>query len=75
MRYDGVIASNWLRRGVVRARPQRDRGDPVGERWNVTDTTVTPNIISGGIGFFEQGNRSENFQYQAKATNLFGVTS
>ena len=45
------------------------------DEWNVTDTTVTPNVISGGIGFFEQGNRSENFQYQAKATNLFGNTN
>ena len=72
VRYDGIIASNWL----VEASTARALNEiveiPSVNEWNMTDTTVTPNIISGGIGFSEQGNRSENFQYQAKATNLFG---
>src|SRR5204863_10041211 len=37
--------------------------------WNVTDATVTPQIVSGGIGFFENIDGKNN-QYQAKATNI-----
>ena len=36
-----------------------------------TDKTVTPNIITGGVGTYEQGNRSLNNQYQVKSTNIF----
>ena len=39
--------------------------------WRYTDRTVTPNIITGGVGTYEQGNRSLNNQYQIKATNIF----
>ncbi len=33
---------------------------------------MTPNVITGGIGFYEPGNRSLNNQYSVKATNIFG---
>jgi Carboxypeptidase regulatory-like domain/TonB-dependent Receptor Plug Domain len=36
----------------------------------VTDFTVTPNVLSGGIGFFEAGNKSNSWQYRAKATSI-----
>ena len=35
----------------------------------MTDNTVTPQIRSGGIGFYEVGNNGINWQYEAKATN------
>jgi len=44
---------------------------PSVDEWNVRDRRVTPNILSGGIGSFEAGNKSLNNQYQASATNLF----
>ena len=72
VRYDGIIASHWLVEASFARALNEIVEIPSVDEWNMTDTTVTPNIISGGIGFFEQGNRSENFQYQAKATNLFG---
>jgi hypothetical protein len=31
-----------------------------------------PNIVSGGIGFYEAGNEGVNLQYQAKSTHIFG---
>ena len=72
VRYDGIIASHWLVEASFARALNEIAEIPSVDEWNVTDTTVMPNIISGGIGFFEQGNRSENFQYQAKATNILG---
>src|SRR5581483_3395547 len=37
-----------------------------------TDFTVRPNVTTGGIGFYEPGNRSVNQQASVKATNLIG---
>jgi hypothetical protein len=37
--------------------------------WRVTDLTVRPNVITGGIGFYEAGNRSVNKQYALKSTS------
>ena len=72
VRYDGILASHWLVEASFARAVNEIIEIPSVNEWNVTDTTVTPNIISGGIGFFEQGNRSLNYQYQAKATNIFG---
>ena len=72
VRYDGVLSPNWLVEASFARALNRIVEIPSVDEWNVTDTTVVPNVISGGIGLFEQGNRSENFQYQAKATNVFG---
>jgi hypothetical protein len=36
----------------------------------VTDRTVVPNVVSGGVGFFEAGNQSASWQYRAKATTV-----
>ena len=42
---------------------------PSVDAWRVTDhDRSVPNIITGGIGGYEQGNVSENFQYTGKAT-------
>ena len=45
---------------------------PSVDAWRVTDTTVVPNIITGGIGAYEKGNESKNYQYTAKATWVAG---
>ena len=36
----------------------------------VTHFRVTPRVITGGLGFYEAGNRSDSWQAQAKATNI-----
>ena len=38
----------------------------------MTDTTVVPNSISGGIGGYEQGNKGTNLQYAVKTTVMAG---
>ena len=43
---------------------------PSANDWQVTDFRVTPRAITGGLGFYEAGNRSNNWQFQAKATNI-----
>ena len=37
----------------------------------ITDQTVTPTVITGGIGRYESGNQSLNRQFTAKATSVF----
>ena len=43
------------------------------DTWRVTDQSVTPTRISGGIGRYEKGNQSLNRQYSIKATNIFSA--
>ena len=71
VRYNGVLSSSFLLESYW-ARALNDIKEvPSVNEWFVRDRTVVPNIVSGGIGFYEQGNRSLNNQYVAKATNVF----
>jgi hypothetical protein len=71
VRYDGIIRPSWLIEASF-ARAQNDIIErPLANEWQITDTTVTPQVRRGGIGFFEQAQEGKNFQYQAKSTNLF----
>ncbi len=45
---------------------------PSVDSWNVTDFRVVPNVTTGGIGFYEQGNAGTNSQYSVKATTILG---
>ena len=70
VRYSGIATNNWLVEGGF-ARSLNTIGEtPSIDTWRVTDRTVTPNIITGGIGTYEQGNKSLNRQYQIKSTNI-----
>jgi outer membrane receptor protein involved in Fe transport len=72
VRYEGAINKNWL----VDASFARARSNtvevPLVNQWSVVDDTVTPHQPSGGIGLYEVGNLSTNWQYGAKATNIRG---
>lgn len=71
VRYEGVINRHWLVESSF-GRAQNDTVEiPSINQWQITDRTVTPNIRSGGIGFFEQTAEGKNRQYQAKSTLLF----
>jgi outer membrane receptor protein involved in Fe transport len=72
VRYDGVFGSNWLLEASFGRASNVITEVPSVDEWRVTDTTVVPNIITGGIGFYEAGNDSENLQYAVKMTNVFG---
>src|SRR6185295_1511431 len=43
------------------------------DEWQVTDRTVTPNVPSGGIGFYDKGGEGKNKQYSLKSTNIFNA--
>jgi hypothetical protein len=70
VRWDGVFGSDWLiEASLARAGTMLEEVPSV-NAWNVRDFRATPNIISGGVGFFEE-NDGENLQYELKSTNLF----
>ena len=72
VRYDGVFGSNFLIEGNFGRAFNKIAEVPTVNDWRVTDTTVTPNVITGGIGGYEAGNESTNEQYAAKLTWLWG---
>ena len=69
-RYEGVIGSNLLLTGSVSRASNLIEEVPSVDAWSITDFRVEPNIVMGGIGFYEVGNDGKNMQYQAKATYL-----
>ena len=72
VRYDGVLSPTWLLEGSF-ARAYNLIGEtPSVDEWRVTDTTVVPNVITGGIGGYEQGNKGTNLQYAVKTTVIAG---
>ena len=72
VRYSGIMSNDWLLEGSW-ARAAADFTEiPPDDTWNTTDQTVTPNIRTGGIGFYED-TVSRNIQYQIKSTNHVGA--
>ena len=72
VRYDGILSPTWLLEGSVARAYNRIAETPSVDEWRVTDTTVVPQRISGGIGFYEQGNKGTNLQYSIKSTFIAG---
>jgi outer membrane receptor protein involved in Fe transport len=72
VRYDGVLSPTWLVEGSFSRAYNKISELPSVDEWRVTDTTVVPQRISGGIGFYEQGNEGTNLQYAIKSTYLVG---
>jgi hypothetical protein len=71
VKYDGILTPRWLLEASVARSQNTIEEVPEIDQWRVTDTTVVPNVITGGIGFYEQGNDSVSVQYSLKSTNLF----
>lgn len=72
VRYDGVFGNNWLLEASVARAKNIIEETPSVDQWFVIDRTVVPNVNTGGIGFFEAGNDSQNWQYAVKSSHLFG---
>lgn len=72
VRYNGVVGSRWLIEASYARALNRINETPSVDTWRVTDQTVTPTVTTGGIGFYEAGNRSLNNQYSIKSTNILG---
>jgi hypothetical protein len=72
VRYDGVLSSMWLLEGSFANARNQIEETPAIDTWMITDRTTPSNQISGGVGFYEQGNDSQNRQFKVKSTNFFG---
>ena len=72
VRYNGILGSHVLLEGAYARALNRINELPSVNDWRVTDQTVSPQRITGGIGFYEAGNRSLNNQWTIKSTNIFG---
>jgi hypothetical protein len=71
LHYDGVISPSFLAEASISHSLNRLREIPSVDSWSVVDRTVEPNIPSGGIGFYEAGNKSNSWQADANLTNVF----
>ncbi len=71
VRYEGAVNSHFLLEASLGRARNTIVETPSVDQWSITDNTVTPQGRSGGIGFYEVGNTGVNWQYQAKATNVF----
>jgi hypothetical protein len=70
VRYDGVINSHFLLEGSWFRANNTISELPSVDTWAISDQTVTPTIVSGGIGRYESGNQSLNKTFNIKATNV-----
>jgi outer membrane receptor protein involved in Fe transport len=69
-RYEGTFGAAWLLElSFARAANSLVEIPSVNAPF-VTDNTVTPQVRSGGIGFFEVGNEGINREYSAKGTTF-----
>jgi len=72
-KYDGILNRAWLiEASIARALNDIEEVPSVNDN-AVSDRTVTPNVNTGGIGFYEAGNHGVNLQYQLKSTNIFNA--
>jgi carboxypeptidase family protein/TonB-dependent receptor-like protein len=71
--YDGVLNARFLLEASIGRALNRILETPLVDDWQVTDFRVTPRTITGGLGFYEAGNRSDNWQVQAKATSIMSA--
>jgi hypothetical protein len=68
--YDGVLNPHFLIDASFGRALNRILETPTVDDWQVTDFRSTPRVITGGLGFYEAGNRSNSWQTQAKATTV-----
>jgi hypothetical protein len=72
-RYDGIITPSWFVEASFAHAKNTIEEVPSENTWRITDTTVTPNVVTGGIGFYDPGNEGINKQYSFKSTNIFNA--
>jgi outer membrane receptor protein involved in Fe transport len=71
-RYDAVLSPKWLVEASVGRAVNEIQEIPSVNDWQVTNTLPDPDVVTGGIGFYEAGNRSLNNQFRANSTNFIG---
>jgi hypothetical protein len=71
LRYDGILSPNWLIEASVARAYTNITEIPGLDEPSVTDRTVVPNVVRGGIGFYDLDQKGENVQLALKSTNIF----
>lgn len=69
LRVDGTVTPKWLVEAAVSRATNGVEEQPSVNSFAFTDRTATPNIRSGGIGFFEN-NDGRTLQFSAMGTNI-----
>jgi outer membrane receptor protein involved in Fe transport len=72
LRYDGIITPNWLVEASVSHITNKFTTLPEIDEWSVSDRRVVPNVLTGGVGFYEK-DQGRNSQFSIKSTNLFNA--
>jgi hypothetical protein len=72
-RYDGIISQGWLIEASFARSAATLKEAPSVDQWAYTDTTVIPNVVTGGIGKYESNDEGKRLQYQAKSTHILGA--
>jgi hypothetical protein len=67
VRYEGVLRSNLLVTAALARSTNYINETPESDQYSILDTTATPNVRRGGLGYVENID-GHNLQYQAKAT-------
>ena len=72
LRYSGVLGPKWwLEVTAAQARTRHQEHPTVDER-SVTDFSVVPFVVSGGLGTYPAGSVGRNAQIALKSTHLLG---
>ena len=71
LRYDAILSPSWLLEASASRAYTNITETPGLDTPAVTDRTVVPNIVRGGIGFYDKGQKGENLQLSLKSTNIF----
>jgi hypothetical protein len=69
VRYSGRPGSRWLLEAAFARAANRVVETPLVDSWSVTDQTVSPNAIGGGVGSYEAGNEGSNRQWTVKSSH------
>jgi carboxypeptidase family protein/TonB-dependent receptor-like protein len=72
LRYSGVLDPKWwLEVTAALARTRHEEVASVDE-WRVTDVSVVPSVLSGGLGRYAAGTEGRNAQLALKSTHVLG---
>lgn len=72
IRYSGVLAPQWFVEASFARATSSLAEVPSVDEWAATDTTVIPNVRTGGVGKYEVNDPGKRLQYQAKSTYILG---
>jgi outer membrane receptor protein involved in Fe transport len=73
LRYDGIISPSWLIEASASRAYTNITETPGLDLPSITDRTVVPNLVLGGVGFYDQDQKGKNLQLSLKSTNIFNA--